>query len=130
MTIEQKYYHPEIKWHHRLNPIWWFGNIDDPYPPERFAAKIADWSELRIWLWWRMRNPLHNFTRYVIGLCGQDITVYSRYPGELFADVGFNWFLVRWKWIVLPGLSYNGHKWRWYIGWLDSGQFGLEFRRS
>ena len=129
MTIEQKYYHPEIKWYHRFNPLWWFDNIDDPHPPEQFVSKIADWSELRVWLWWKWRNKLHNGNYYVWGLAGKDIEVKSKYPGELFAPIGYNWFLVKYKWLILPGLSYYGNVWRWYIGWLDSGQFGLEFRK-
>ncbi len=126
--IEQKYYHPEIKWYHRINPLWWIGNIDDPYPPAKFASKIVGWSEWKIWVWWRIRNPFHNFTRYVIGLCGRDITINSKYQNELFAPRGLNWFLVKYKWIILPGISYKGMRWRGYTGWLDSGQFGLELR--
>jgi hypothetical protein len=126
--IEQKYYHPEIKWYTRLNPWFWINNIDDPTPPAKFLRDKDDWPEWKIWLWWRWRNKLHNFMRYTIGLCGQDITVHSKYPGEMFSPLGYNWFIVQWGWLFLPGLSYYGKRWRWYIGWLDSGQFGLEFR--
>jgi hypothetical protein len=127
--IEQKYYHPEITIWKRISPWFWIGNIDDPWPPPQFDTVIAGWPEWKIWLWWHWRNPFHNFTRYTIGLCGRDITVHSRWPGEMFAPSGYNWFIVEYKWLRMPGLSYYGDTWRWYIGWLDSGQFGLEFRK-
>lgn len=137
--IEQKYNHQEIKWYTRLFPWFWMNNIDNPMPPGRFKNIYdASWVvrvskyvlpyKAAVKLWWFIRNPFHNFTRYTIGFCGRDITVYSKYPGEMFAPMGFNWFIVKWKWLFFPGLSYYGKKWRWYAGWLDSGQFGLEFR--
>ena len=48
----------------KLNPAWWMENSDDPLPwwwrPE---APLDERKRT-----WMLRNPLHNFTSYVIGV--------------------------------------------------------------
>lgn len=135
-----KYYHPNLKWYTRLSPWFWINNLDDPVPPARFDGHYREFWVYRFfrlflpfkaarWVWWRIRNPLHNCLYYTVGFAGRDIIVYSRYAQRLFAPKGgFNWFIVNWKILYLPGLTYRGKRCRWYIGWLDDGQLGFELR--
>src|SRR5262245_53699629 len=41
----------------KLNPIWWFGNADDPEPPPSYRTNQACRTVM-----WYFRNPCHNFT--------------------------------------------------------------------
>lgn len=66
-----KYYNPIIqkKWfkafNHWANP---FGNWHEPLPyPEKRAAE-AERSFLHPMIYWNLRNPLHNFTHFWIGI--------------------------------------------------------------
>src|SRR5690349_10699067 len=47
----------------KMNPIWWFGNADDPVPPENYRK-----GKCCRQFTWRVRNPCHNFTFYVMGI--------------------------------------------------------------
>jgi len=150
MPIEQKYYHPEIKWYHKINPLWWFRNIDDPMPPDnpKFNRLIAkSWTikilkfimpkKAAIWIWWNLkRNTLHNFTGYVIGVAGRDIIKKGDYPNDRFNPTGkgYNklWVIYKCKHLpitlYLPFISYISPKRRWYIGWNDSGFLSAELK--
>lgn len=127
MTIEKKYEHPEIEWYDRLNPLFWFKNIDEPWPPEHYASKIAGWPNWKVHLWWWFRNPFHNFNYYTIGVAGRDIEIKGRYI-SMFAPSGWNWLIVKYKWIRLPYFSYLDGETKIYLGWGDSGQFGIEIK--
>jgi hypothetical protein len=104
----------------KWNPVWWFGNVDDPVPPEWYRPG----SPNRGWLW-QLRNPLHNFTFHVIGIADKPFTRDGRFPKDVFArDGGWNWAIAKHKWLRLPFISYNGERWRFYLGWRERGNFG------
>ena len=104
----------------KWNPLWWFGNVDDPEPPEWYRPG----SSSRRWLW-QLRNPLHNFTFYVIGIADKPFTRAGKFPDAVFArDGGWNWSVARYKCVRLPFISFNGERWRFYLGWRERGNFG------
>ncbi len=47
----------------KFNPVWWFGNLDDPTPPDSYRPEDRHRK-----IKWRLRNPLHNFMFYVVGI--------------------------------------------------------------
>lgn len=144
MVIETKYWHPDLRWYHRLNPLWWFGNIDEPQPPSQFDGRYRQFWQYR-WLrklgvphrvataiWWGTRNPLHNFCYYTVGLAGMDLDIDGKDDLiDMFAPHGWHWLLVKWRRhpiVRLPYISYHDKEVKLYAGWGDSGQFGLELK--
>jgi hypothetical protein len=104
----------------KWNPVWWFGNVDDPETPDWYRPG----SRHRRWLW-QLRNPLHNFTFYVIGVADRAFTRTGRHPEHVFApDGGWNWAVTRLGWVRLPFVSFNGERCRFYLGWRERGNFG------
>ena len=104
----------------KWNPIWWLGNVDDPVPPDWYRPQ----SRCRNILW-QLRNPLHNFTFYVIGVADCERTRTGRFPDAVFApEGGWNWAVTHCGWLRLPFLSFNGERWRFYLGWRERGNFG------
>jgi hypothetical protein len=104
----------------KWNPLWWFGNADDPEPPDWYRPGSRCRNEL-----WQLRNPLHNFTFYVIGVADKDLTRTGKFPGAVFApEGGWNWASAKHKWLRLPFVSFNGERWRFYLGWRERGNFG------
>src|SRR5437764_14572903 len=47
----------------KLNPIWWFGNADEPVPPAWYRPGKMGRTFL-----WHLRNPWHNLTVFVVGI--------------------------------------------------------------
>lgn len=113
---------PAGKQFQKWNPIWWFGNVDDPEPPEWYRPGSTN----RRWLW-RLRNPLHNFTFYVIGIADKPFTRTGKFPNAVFApDGGWNRAVARYKCVCLPFVSFNGTRCRFYFGWRERGNFGCK----
>src|SRR6516165_59257 len=56
----------------KLNPLWWFGNHDEPAPPAWYMSGKP--QALRTAAWY-LRNPLVNFADYVAGVCDKNYTV-------------------------------------------------------
>ena len=107
---------PLQKW----NPVWWFGNVDDPVPPDWYRPG-SRWRTV----FWQLRNPLHNFTFYVLGVADREFTRTGKFPEAVFApDGGWNWAVTRCGWVRLPFLSFNGERGRFYLGWRERGNFG------
>lgn len=116
----------------KLNPIWWFKNDDDPKVPADLWPGQPQWLRS---LKWHLRNPLHNFTFYVIGIADRRIMVIGDYPGDVFAPAGWK----RHKVYPLkqnsdhpvidgwgrPFISYYG-KVKFYLGWRERGNFGIK----
>ena len=118
---------PPIRTAQKWNPLWSFRNADDPGPP----AWYRPGSPHRRWLW-RMRNPLHNFTFYVIGVADKATTRTGKFPAHVFApNGGWNWAFTRVRWMPLPFVSFDGKFFRTYLGWRESGNFGgkINFKR-
>lgn len=74
----------------KLNPLWWFANDDDTVPPKEYHP---EWSKFRRNFYWKyIRNPLHNFTFYVIGVADKvkegKIKRLGKYPNTVFNPNG------------------------------------------
>jgi hypothetical protein len=69
---------------------------------------------------WYLRNPLHNFTFYVIGMADK---LKYRKPYDVFNETGDKHN------IILPFYSYYGDKYKFYIGWRERGNFGVKFTK-
>jgi hypothetical protein len=128
VTRPAKVLSPPIRTAQKWNPLWSLGNADDPEPPTWYRPA----SPNRRWLW-QTRNPMHNFTHYVIGVTDKDTTRTGKYPSEVFApDGGWNWAYTKRGCLRLPFVSYAGKRSRFYLGWRESGNFGgkLNFKRT
>ena len=86
---------PKTHTDNKFNPVWGFGNIDNPVPPAGYKPD----DKHRV-LKWHCRNPFHNFDHYVIGVnsCGAADTR-SEIPVRPAAGIlrwpGANWFCFR-----------------------------------
>jgi len=109
----------------KFNPVWWFKNSDQPEPPESYKP-----NDKRRALKWALRNPLHNFTFYVIGVADRAVVRSGLYPEDNFdPNGGWNVASTRYKWLRLPFVSWcRGPKgFHFYCGWRSSGNFGFKF---
>jgi len=120
----------------KCNPIWWFQNDDEPTcPADLYIGQPQWWRQLR----WLLRNPMHNFTFYVIGIADKPRIVLGEYPNDVFNPNG-GWkrhkvYRVRCRGgivepygIGLPFVSYCGNGKMRYAGWRERGNFGLKWR--
>jgi len=114
-----------ISWKKKINSCWWLKNDDDPVPPAWFVKNKPHWYRMFMWY---LRNPLHNFTFYVIGIADKQFESYGKRPDTVFVH-GWDWAVRKYKWLRLPFISYQGHGWQFYIGWRDRGNFGVKLRR-
>lgn len=111
-----------IPWCQQFNPVWWVGNVDDPVPPEWYRPDSKFRNQ-----WWQLRNPFHNFTFYVIGVADKRFTRIGKHPDKVFSpEGGWNWAMVRYKWVRLPFISYQRGRFGMYLGWRERGNFGIK----
>jgi hypothetical protein len=128
----------------KLNPLWWFGNDHEPWPPDWYVEK----HQVGRPYWWKVvmwyaRNPLHNFGRYVLGLVDRDFAVEGEAPvmcthyNEHPSYAGREAEAPRWKRHAiiagrcrLPFVSYDSPSWRFYAGWQHTGFFGFKWYRK
>ena len=107
-------------WYKKINPLWWFGNANDPINgPEdhpKFHPTKPTWIRKILWA---IRNPLHNFFFFVIGLADQPEIVNA---GSMWPKDGQRWN------IVLPYICYKGKKKEFYLGWRKGINLGAAFR--
>lgn len=118
---------PPIRPWQKLNPLWSLGNADDPVPPDWYRP---DDPKRRVL--WQLRNPLHNFTFYVVGVSDKATVRTGKYANHVFAPGGgWNWAVTRRHVLLLPFVSYEGSRCRFYFGWRESGNLGakLNFKR-
>ncbi len=114
--------HAKIHFYNKLNPVWWFGNVDDPVPPPWYRTN----SRHRTFLW-HLRNPFHNFDHYVIGVADKKFVRSGRWPERNSnPDGGWDLEVARRKLAVLPFLSCERGRFNFYFGWRESGSFGLK----
>lgn len=117
---------PPVGGTQKWNPVWWFGNADDPVPPQWYRPGQKMRSAL-----WQLRNPFHNFTFYVIGVHDKDFVRLGEEPGAVFRrGGGWNWAVIERGWMRLPFVSYEGRNIRWYALWREKGNFGLKLHRN
>lgn len=120
---------------HWLNP---FGNFSEPLPfPEKRKIE-AEKSWLPPVIWWNIRNPLHNWNHFWIGIT----PLGNRYEWILpesngwkrtVNDIKGNWQHSYWSKphrISLPFWNFDNGNWQFYIGWLSRGNFGMAFRKK
>jgi hypothetical protein len=113
---------PKIHFYNKLNPVWWFGNIDDPEPPAWYRPD----SKRRFFLW-HLRNPFHNFDHYVIGIGDKTFVRSGRYPERNSnPDGGWDFAVARRELAVLPFLSCQHGRFNFYLGWRERGDFGIK----
>ena len=106
----------------KLNLIWWFGNADDPEPPENYRPG----KPLRKFFWY-CRNPFHNFDHYVIGISDKPFTRIGPYPNRMQnPNGGWNWAVCRYSWLQLPFVDYQRGRFEFYFGWRTGGNFGIK----
>jgi hypothetical protein len=116
---------PRVPWYKKINPIWWFGNVEGIDPTYH-----TDWPQWRReFVWYVIRNPLFNFFRFVVGVEDRDLIVTG--PEPVFTpawiecslpSTGWKWAILRTGWVVLPFLSYSGSRMVFYFGWVPSGR--------
>ena len=108
----------------KLDPKWWFGNVDDPEPPDNYRPNDAH----RTFKWY-IRNPFRNAFYYVIGVRDRERTVTGRHPSDTFAPHGgWNIVVTRCQVLYLPFVSYARGRFQFYLGWRVSGGFGIKCR--
>lgn len=131
-------------WNHWLNP---FGNWHEPLPFPEKNALAAKKSWMHPAIWWFLRNPLHNFTHFWIGI----VPVFHRYAwvdpsfagwGRLY--YGHKGLVAAWsKTFHIRGIRVKMFLpfYQWYfdtrednyfelaLGWRGRGNFTITFRR-
>lgn len=140
-----------ISWKKKINPCWWLKNDDDPVPPDDFHSKRPMWLRQLLWF---VRNPMHNFTFYVIGIADRHKLRIGYHPTTVFINRGWNLCIVyvnkselkiktqgrheicryavkavRTGRVPLPFVSYQGNGLQFYVGWRERGNFGIKIRR-
>lgn len=111
----------------KAHPAWWIENTDEP---------LADWwkpelpyaERRRTWL---LRNPLHNFTNYVIGVADRPTKRYGLNAHSVWNHAGPVNLAVTQSGPVLwlPFISWKGWLTEGYFGWREKGNFGATLRR-
>jgi hypothetical protein len=96
-----------------------FGNDEDPKP----LPFVLDKWPVKFY-WFVMRNPLHNFTWHMIGVNGKDWERIGIDPLHSYARAGgWQWCVIKYKWLKLPYFSYINRWFRFRWGWGDAGNF-------
>lgn len=119
---------PAIHLYQKLDPIWWFGNINEPKPP----AWYRPGGHMRN-LMWHLRNPLSNFSDYVIGVADKETIRWERYPAANGNHPsGWNFAATQRRLLYLPFVDYKRGRFEFYFGWRERGNFGikLNFRQA
>jgi hypothetical protein len=110
----------------KLDPTWWLENSDDPLP--WWWKPDAPLDERR--RSWKLRNPFHNFTNYVIGVSDRHTHRMGINARSIWNDQGsFNAAVTQaGPFLYLPMISNRGPFFEWYIGWRELGNFGAALR--
>jgi len=119
---------PPIHFYNKINPVWWFGNIDEPRAPEWYRPN----GSCRNFMWY-MRNPFENFSNYVIGVADKETVRSGVYPTLIGnPNGGWNFAVTRRRIVYLPFIDYKHHRFEFYFGWRERGNFGmkLNFRQK
>jgi hypothetical protein len=110
-------------WYLKINPLWWIATSKPPvdYEPGSAFRRID----------WFFRNPLHNFSFYVIGISDHvdspDFHRYGKFPHANFSPKpGWNLCVIHYHWLRLPYVAYWNPRFSFYAGWRLAGEFGLK----
>lgn len=114
----------------KINPWWWLQNDLEPTAPSWYHPEWPIW--LRDFAFNVVRNPLSNFTAYVLGVKDRDYVIRGTYPVDCgtLADIGqtgWKWSLIELKYVKLPFISYAGKYILFYLGWAWEGNIGAKF---
>ena len=113
---------PPIHFYNKINPVWWFGNLDEPRPPDWYRPNGAarDFT-------WYLRNPFSNFGNYVIGVADKRTVRCGFYPDRNGnPNGGWNFAVTRRRIVFLPFLDYKRGRFEFYFGWRERGNFGAK----
>ena len=119
-----------ISWTKKINPWWWLQNDHEPLAPDWYHP---EWPEWRRNFWFNViRNPLSNFSAYVIGVKDRDYVIRGTWPVDAgtLADVGltgWKWSLIELGWLRLPFVGYASKRILFYTGWAWEGNLGAKF---
>jgi hypothetical protein len=107
----------------KLSPWWWLYNSDDPTPPTNYQPSKPEW--LRTVMWY-VRNPVHNFNFYIIGVADQDFTMRTR-----MVSSSLYWSVINKGRFVgvpvnLPFVEYSNKWLLFHIGWQRHGDFAIK----
>jgi hypothetical protein len=117
---------PKIHFYQKLNPVWWFENLDEPVPPAWYKPE----DKQRVTKW-HFRNPLHNFNNYVIGVADKAFVRSGKYPERNSRPHGgWDFEVARRKLVLLPYFSYSRGSFNFYFGWREHGSFGIKLNFS
>lgn len=106
----------------RINPLWWFGNVDDPLPPDWYRPG----KSLRRTTWF-VRNPMHNLMFYTVGIADKDSARSGYYPETIFnPNEGWNYTVCKRNRCRMPLVSYQCRSFHFYFGWRKQGNFGIK----
>jgi hypothetical protein len=106
----------------KFNPVWWLGNADEPVPPPWYRPN----AQMRTFLW-HLRNPLHNFNNYAVGIHDKESVRSGWYPRGLSnPNGGWNFAVSKYKHLRLPFWDYHRSKFEFYFGWRVGGNFGIK----
>jgi len=113
---------PVIHWYDKINPVWWFGNADEPVAPAWYEPGHCCRN-----LMWNLRNPIENFSNYVIGVGDKPTERSGRYP-TLVGNPhgGWNFAVTRYGILYLPFWDYKNRRMEFYFGWRERGNFGIK----
>ena len=128
VTIIPRTNQPVGHFYNKLNPIWWFGNADEPHSPAWYRPN----GTLRNVTWY-FRNPFANFTWYVIGVADKKTVRSGLYPDHIYNPRGgWNFAVTRRRIVYLPFIDYKRGRFEFYLGWRERGNFGakLNFRQA
>jgi len=122
ITVHPPEDQPKISLANKLNPIWWFKNVDEPTAPDDYLPHHKFRN-----VHWLFRNSFHNFTFYVIGVADKTFVRSGRNPDKVFRPGGgVNFAVTKYGILRLPFLSYERGLVHAYIGWRDRGNFGMK----
>lgn len=115
---------PSIHFYDKLNPIWWFGNADEPRAPHWYRTNSSSCFRNVAWYF---RNPLANFSNYVIGIGDKESVRSGRYPTKIGNPRGgWNYAVSRRHILYLPFIDYKRGRFEFYFGWRERGNFGIK----
>ena len=122
ITVKPRPDLPKIHFYNKINPIWWFKNLDNPVPPDWYRP-----NDKHRKFKWSFRNPLHNFHFYVAGVADKKFYRSGKFPEEnANPHGGWDFEAARYKLIWLPFISYHREKFDFYFGWRNHGNFGIK----
>jgi hypothetical protein len=103
VVMRPKTNEPPVHWYNKINPVWWFGNLEEPIPPAWYEPT----NSMRKVKWY-FRNPFTNLSYYVIGVADKQTVRSGRYP-TLVGNPhgGWNFAVTRRRIVFLPFMDYK-----------------------